>query len=112
MSTSTPPSVRLPQLIWVAGRRVVPVLSWLTLAVLLWLEAFAIRTASSTLALLVVADALALCYALSIQGQLFTPADTLEPPAFTAPGTAAIIDAAPILTEPSGSVARLAVPVR
>ena len=55
---------------WLTGRRVVPVLSWLTLAVLLWLEAFAVRTGSSTLGLLLVADALALWYALSIRGQL------------------------------------------
>jgi len=92
---------------------VVPVLSWLTLAVLLWLEAFAIRTGSSTLALLLVANALALCYALSVRGQLLHARLTrFDRQRSQHRARLAIIDTAPIGTEPSGSVARLAVPVR
>jgi len=92
---------------------VVPVLSWLTLAVLLWLEAFAIRTASSTLAPLLVAKAFPLCYALSVRGQLLHARLTrLDRQRSQHRARLAIIDTAPIGTEPSGSVARVAVPVR
>jgi len=52
------------------ARRSVPVLTWLTLAVLVLLEADAIGTGNSQLALLLIADGLALWFALTVRGEL------------------------------------------
>ena len=53
-----------------AARRSVPVLTWLTLTVLVLLEANAIATGNSQLALLLIADGLALWFALTVRGEL------------------------------------------
>ncbi len=55
---------------WLTALRAVPVLTSLTLAVLLLAEADALFTGNSQLALLLVADALALRFALTVRGEL------------------------------------------
>ncbi len=50
--------------------RTVPVLIWLTLGVLVLLEADAVSTGNSQLALLLIADGLAVRFALAVRGEL------------------------------------------
>ena len=55
---------------WLTELRTVPVLIWLTLAVLVLLEADAVNTGNSQLALLLIADGLAVRFALAVRGEL------------------------------------------
>jgi len=55
---------------WLTALRSVPVLTSLTLAVLVLAEADALFTGNSQLALLLIADALALWFALTVRGEL------------------------------------------
>jgi len=61
---------------WLGTGRVVPTVTVLTVTVLLALEAFAVRTASSGLALLVCADSLTVCSALGVRGRLLSERQT------------------------------------